>query len=197
VDIPSLAAQRKQSLELCAREERYRILQETAGRQAKIATAHTLSDSLETVLLNFVRGTALKGLCGIPPVRGNVIRPLIDCTRTEIEEYCRENGLSYVTDSTNLQPEYTRNQLRLEVIPRLAQLNGSLEATFARFLQSVREDEACLSDLSEELFHQAVKEDEIDLKKVNKAHRSLRHRMIRRLLEREGARIDNRKILLM
>lgn len=81
-------------------------------RKRKIATAHNLNDSAETVLLNIVRGTGCKGLCGIPPIRGNIIRPLIMTSRDDIELYCKENSLDFVTDSTNLQNEYKRNVIR-------------------------------------------------------------------------------------
>ena len=83
------------SIEQAARSIRYDFLEKTAeGLHAKIATAHTLSDNMETVLFNLVRGTGIKGLCGIPPVRNNIIRPLLECTRAEIEEYCAKNNFS-------------------------------------------------------------------------------------------------------
>ena len=85
----------------------------------KIATAHTLSDVCETVLLHMTRGTGLKGLCGIPPIRNNIIRPLIGITRHEVEQYCGYYQLPYVTDSTNFEKHYTRNRIRLDVVPVL------------------------------------------------------------------------------
>lgn len=87
-DVAALAAQTGLSLEEAGRRERYRIFAALAEADGKIATAHTLSDSYETMLLNLTRGTGLKGLCGIPPMRGNVIRPLLGVTRKEVEEYC-------------------------------------------------------------------------------------------------------------
>ena len=84
---------------------------------ALIATAHTMSDSVETVLFNMMRGTSLKGICGIPPKRDNIIRPLINFTREEVEEYCRENNLKYVIDSTNLTDNYSRNYIRHKIVP--------------------------------------------------------------------------------
>ena len=91
----------------------------------KIATAHNLNDNMETVIFNMTRGTSIKGLCGIPYVRENYIRPLLDCTRSEIEEYLKRNSLDFVTDSTNLCDDYTRNKIRHNVIPQLFSLNPS------------------------------------------------------------------------
>ena len=71
-----------------------------------VATAHTRSDNIETLLLHLVRGCGPRGLAGIPPVRGRIIRPLLGCTRGEIEGYCRDNGLPYVSDSTNADVRY-------------------------------------------------------------------------------------------
>lgn len=84
-----------------------------------IATAHNLNDNAETMLINLIRGTGLKGLCGIPAVRGRIIRPLLSCSRVEIEEYCRQSNISYVTDSTNLEEIYIRNKIRRHILPAL------------------------------------------------------------------------------
>lgn len=83
----------------------------------KVATAHTLSDNMETLLFRMARGTGLRGMRGILPVRDYLCRPLIGCTRREIEDYCAEQGLDHVQDSTNFLPDYTRNRIRMELIP--------------------------------------------------------------------------------
>ncbi len=92
-----------------------------------VSTAHTLSDSTETILLNMTRGTGLKGLCGIPPVRkdgeNKIIRPLIEVTRAEVEDFLANLGQEYVTDSTNLSDDYTRNKIRLKITPVLREIN--------------------------------------------------------------------------
>ena len=92
-DVPALQ-QKHESLEECARRVRYDFFAEVSGGK-KLATAHNSNDCAETVLLNMMRGTGLKGLCGVPPVRGNIIRPLIYCTRADVEEYCRSNDLTW------------------------------------------------------------------------------------------------------
>lgn len=138
---------RHESTELVARRIRYDFFGEL-GRGRLIATAHTASDNCETVLINLIRGTALSGLCGIPPKRDNIIRPLIDCTREEIERFCRENSLGYVTDSTNLTDDYTRNKLRLNIIPELKRINPSLVAAIGRMSRSVTLDDKYLDKIA-------------------------------------------------
>ena len=102
-----------ESVEERARKMRYECFDKLCNElNAKLATAHTASDNAETVFLNILRGTGTKGLCGIPPVRDNIIRPLLRCTREEIENYCKENSLSFVTDSSNLSDDYTRNKIK-------------------------------------------------------------------------------------
>ena len=139
-DVGAEAQRLKIGTEQCGREVRYSFFQEKASElYAKIATAHTASDNAETVLFNMTRGSGLAGLCGIPPVRGNIIRPLISCTREETEAYCRENSIDYVTDSTNLTREYTRNKLRLDVMPVLRRINPSFESSVCGMTWHLRE----------------------------------------------------------
>lgn len=138
-----------QSVEERARELRYEIFERLAREaNAKIATAHNANDNAETVLLNLLRGTGLKGLCGIPPVRDYIIRPLIYTPRTAIEAFCAENGIEYVTDRTNLSTDYTRNKIRLDILPRLAEINPSLIDGIARMTGNLNEDSLYLEGLA-------------------------------------------------
>lgn len=156
-DVRAEARRSGESEELCGRRLRYAFFAEQAAvRGAKIATAHTLSDSVETMLLNLARGTGLAGLCGIPPVRGNIVRPLIETTRAEVEAYCAAHGFAYVTDSSNSSRAYGRNRVRLDVVPALRTLNPSLEQTFLRNLRLFREDEALLEEWTEALLRDAA-----------------------------------------
>lgn len=150
VNIRRLAAENHLSEEECGREIRYRAFAEEAdicekaGEEAVIVTAHTLSDDLETTLFHLVRGCTLDGLCGIPQSRmlGEIplYRPMLKISRKEVEAYCEENGLSFVTDSTNLSDQYSRNFLRLEVIPLLKRLNPSLEEGYVRMREHLEKD---------------------------------------------------------
>lgn len=156
VDVHKEAQKRKIGTEECGRQIRYNFFEKTAAEfNAKIATAHTASDNAETVIFNMTRGCGIKGLCGIPPVRDNIIRPLIEVTRTEIEEYCRTNGYEFVTDSTNLERDYTRNKIRLDVIPVLKNINPSLESTIARMSAQMRQNEKFITDCAEKALAEA------------------------------------------
>lgn len=136
VDVPALAKQLKISEELCGRNVRYEFFDELAkAKNSKIATAHTLSDNAETLIYNITRGTSVGGLCSIPIRRGYIIRPLIYCDREYVENYCVQNSLEYVTDSTNLTDDYTRNRIRHNVITELKKINPSFEATAKRLCE--------------------------------------------------------------
>ena len=118
----------KVSVEMAARELRYKWfeqLREDIGASG-VCVAHHRDDSVETVLLNLVRGTGLRGLTGIQPRNGNVLRPLLCVSRAEIEQYLADKGQDYVTDSTNLVADVTRNKIRLQLIPLLKTLNPSV-----------------------------------------------------------------------
>lgn len=141
-----------QSTEERARELRYeafgQLSEELGG--AKVATAHNACDNTETVVMNMLRGTGLKGLCGIPPVRDYLIRPLILCSKDEILDYCKENKLEYVTDMTNFSVAYTRNKVRLELIPKLLEINPSLIDTVQRMIHNLSADSEFLENTAEE-----------------------------------------------
>ncbi|MBP3435596.1 MAG: tRNA lysidine(34) synthetase TilS [Clostridia bacterium] len=140
-DVAALAAQQRIGVEEAGRIVRYRELEKAADDfpACRIATAHTASDNIETLLLHLCRGSGLHGLAGIPPVRGRVVRPLIDCTREEIEAYCEEHGLTYVTDSTNTDPSYARNRIRQLVVPQLKAINPQAETAIGRVIARARE----------------------------------------------------------
>lgn len=182
MDIPSLAKKQGLGVEECGRKERYTFFEKTAPN-AKIATAHTLSDCEETFLFNLARGASLKGLTSIPAVRGNIIRPLIDCSRSDIENYCKENNISYVTDSTNLSDEYTRNHLRLNVIPQLKKINPAFDLSFFRCIQSLREDEDLLDTLAVSVLERARMADGFSAEVLNEVHPSLKKRAVAKIIE--------------
>ncbi|MCM1392758.1 MAG: tRNA lysidine(34) synthetase TilS [Ruminococcus sp.] len=176
VDVPALAKEKSLSEEECGRAVRYDCFNKM--NTDAIAVAHTLSDSVETVLFNLTRGTGLKGICGIPPVRDNIIRPLIEMTRDDVERYCAENELSYVTDSTNLEDDYTRNKIRHGVIPILKQINPNFEETVLRFENSVSEDNALLDSMAHELLHTCETKDGYSLSLFIKANKAVQKRAV-------------------
>lgn len=133
-DVAALARERSVSREEAGRMARYAAFRQTGCD--RIAVAHTRSDRIETSLFHLARGTALKGAAGIPPGRGEVIRPLIDCTRAEIEAYAAGHNLSYITDETNFTDVYTRNAIRHRVMEPLREIIPAFEANWARFLDT-------------------------------------------------------------
>lgn len=158
IDAAALALRDHISVEEAGRTARYAFFAQTAGEGGRIATAHTLDDSIETVLMNLVRGTGLRGLCGIPRIRGNIVRPLLDCTRAEVEDYLGTLGQPYCTDSTNLTDDYTRNRIRHDILPRLCALNPNFPGAMARMLPRLAAQQAltdCLAAQSAQQLHAA------------------------------------------
>lgn len=151
-DVAAFAAEKGLGIEEAAREMRYAFLQEAADElgAACILTAHTAEDNAETLLLNLARGTGLRGLCGIPPVRGNILRPMLEVTRREIDIYIREKGVPYTEDSTNAEDHYARNRLRHAALPALESVNPAFAENISRAVRSLREDEAFLASLAED-----------------------------------------------
>ncbi len=156
-DVKAQAAERGETVEEAGRRVSYGFFEQKAEKLgAAIATAHTLSDSIETQILNLARGTGLRGLCGIPPVRDNIIRPLIRCLRSETEEYCQYYGIEYVNDSTNFSHDYTRNRIRLDIVPKLYEINSAFDRAEARLFTFLDEDESCLEAQANERLAEAL-----------------------------------------
>ena len=149
-DVPALARQRGVGLEEAGRMARYDFFRRTAdslGAQ-RIATAHHAADQAETVLLNLVRGTGMQGLAGIPPVRGRIVRPLLETSRDDIETYLKTHGLSHVEDETNRDTSMGRNRLRREVMPGLLSLHPGAAASICRTAELLRREDAFLDSLA-------------------------------------------------
>ena len=133
-----------------ARKGRYRLAEELAvkGDLSAIVTGHTADDVAETVLMNLARGAGTRGLSGIPPVRGNLARPLIERRRAEVLAYLEDLDQPFRTDSTNLVPKYARNRVRLEVLPVLEELYPGAGGNAARAAGLLREDLEALEGLA-------------------------------------------------
>lgn len=158
-DTRQYAAERKLSIEMAARELRYEwfeIIRQQQDAEA-IAVAHHRDDSVETLLLNLIRGTGIRGLSGISPRKGRVVRPLLGVTRTQIEHYIVERAIPTVFDSSNHDDRFLRNALRLRVIPLLEELNPSVREAIHRTSQHLAEAEKvyrnAIAALSADLFH--------------------------------------------
>ena len=147
-DTREYAELHKVSVEMAARELRYKWfeqLREDIGA-AGVCVAHHRDDSVETVILNMVRGTGVHGLTGIRPRNGRIIRPLLCVSRVEIEVFLAKRGQEYVTDSTNLEDEATRNKVRHRIIPELQQLNAKALENIQRMAERMVAVEALLDD---------------------------------------------------
>lgn len=191
-DAPAYAKEHRIGLEEAGRRIRYDYF-ESCAKGGKIATAHTLSDNAETVLLHLSRGAGTKGLCGIPPVRGNIIRPLIECSRDEVEAFCKKRGLDFVTDSTNLCDDYSRNFIRNNIIPLFKKLNPGFERAVSRsaaiaageqgFIE--RAAQKALSDCAEKPFPQDAQNttDSLDTARLLSLDEGLRMRVLKLFLE--------------
>jgi tRNA(Ile)-lysidine synthase len=143
------------SEELCARNERYAFF-ESLGYD-KIATAHNKNDNAETIIFNFMRGAGTSGLCGIPYVRGNIIRPLLDIKKTEIAEFCKDNGFDFVTDETNFEQIYTRNKIRLSLIPEIEKtFNSNFVNTVTSNSELLAYDEDFLDSFAQKSYNGEV-----------------------------------------
>ncbi len=144
VDVKSYALNTGLSKQEAARRLRYKVLEEVASELGadKIALGHNADDQVETFFINILRGTGPRGLSGIPPVRENIIRPLIEIRRSEIERFLEERRIKYIIDSSNLKRDYLRNWLRLSFIPELKKVNPSLTETMTRMFSILREEEA-------------------------------------------------------
>ena len=155
----------KSSFQESARILRYQFLEDVlmSIKGNKIALGHTAGDRIETVLMNLLRGTGLRGLAGIPVARGHVIRPLLSCTRSEIESFLDEQNLIYRTDSSNNETKYLRNKIRHEVIPFLRTFNPDISGNLLGLAEIARGEEQWMSEKTRELYLQLVKNEKGNL----------------------------------
>ncbi len=175
-DVISYSNEKGLSLETAARELRYKFLYE--NKKGKIATAHTASDNLETMIFNLVRGTSSDGMKGIPPVRDIIIRPLIFCTRDDIEKYCRDNSLQYVTDSTNFVDDCSRNIIRHKIVPILKSINNGAEQNASKLSLILGEDALLLGELANSEFEKRFSDKGLDIRGFSKLNKAVAKRVI-------------------
>ncbi len=173
------------SEELLGREERYSFFDELCQRHNinLVATAHNKNDNAETILMNLMRGATLRGLSGIPCRRSNIIRPLLDVSRDEIESYCAENNLSYVTDSTNLQEDYTRNKIRLSLLPLIEdKFNPNFVSTLTENASYFKEDNDLLEKLAKDEYTKSVTDNSITISHLISLPASIARRIIYKMI---------------
>ena len=130
------------SIQMAARELRYAWFDELLEQEGmnRLATAHHLNDSIETVVLNWIHGGSIESFSGIPVINGRIIRPMLFATRDSIEKYAKENQISWREDSSNQTDDYSRNFVRHQVLPKLKEINPSLETTLERGMRRVHQE---------------------------------------------------------
>lgn len=182
-----------------ARRERYRISEEVADSYglSTVVTGHTADDVAETVLMNLARGAGLRGLAGIPPIRGRYARPLIEVNRSHILAYLESLGQPYRTDPTNLTGKYARNRVRLEVLPVLEELYPGAGGNIARAAALARDDLEALEALAENVIYRRGREVVIKVEEIRGIPPALRRHVVRRayaLLLPDAPPLDSRLV---
>lgn len=209
VDVPAIKETNGLSAQEAAREARYVFFAEAAKEAGanRIAIAHTADDQAETVLIRLLRGSGPLGLSGIPPVRkiscqeskvaGReplIIRPLIDCSRREVENYLSERNIPFITDSSNLKMDYLRNRIRMELLPFLEGYNPNVKDTLVRTAEVIHRDEQFLYLEAERAYNYIVGQQLVDtyctyegismgLKALKELHPSILSRVIRKAIK--------------
>jgi tRNA(Ile)-lysidine synthase len=192
IDIKAVSKQNGISLESAGREERYKFFFEVLNNtgSSKIAVAHNMNDQAETVLMHFIRGSGLEGLSGMKPMREDgVIRPLIEIERADIEKYCMENDLKPRLDKSNLETTFTRNRIRLELIPCiLKEHNPNLIKTLAVMADNNRSDndyiDSMVNEALDKMINVEIDSISLPIDWLLSQHLSKQNRIIRRAIER-------------
>lgn len=195
-DVAGFAKREGRSIEDAARILRYAFLQgaaEDIGAD-RIATAHHREDNAETLLLHLIRGAGMQGLSGIPPVRGRIVRPMLETSRSEINAYIERNRISFVEDESNQDAAYTRNRLRLEVLPLLEEIAPGAGGRISGTAALVREENAFIQREAKKLLP-AVKNDCVTLavSVLDGADEVLRRRLVRGMARKLGVTLDQRQ----
>ena len=199
VNVQEIAKQQKKGEEEVGRNERYKFFDEICEKENanKIAIAHNMNDNAETMLLNLIRGTGLNGLEGIQPSQYNnrFIRPLINCNRNEIEDFCKENNLEPRIDSTNKENIYKRNIIRNKLIPFLKELNPNIIETLSRTSVIIAENNEFIQKEAQKNFNKIAELKsnlvEIDIKEFNKMPIAMRKAIIQLSIDKLNGNIRN------
>ena len=156
-DVKSIAKERGVSVEEGGRLVRYEALTHLALQlQSKIAVGHNKDDGAQTILFNLIRGTGAKGLRGIPPMRDNIVRPLIEISRKDIEEFCRTENIDYRTDGSNRDINFTKNKIRYRLLPVLKEINPNIVNTLTEMGDIMKIEDDFLSSLTKKVFADTV-----------------------------------------
>jgi tRNA(Ile)-lysidine synthase len=189
-DVPTLAGRKRVSLQEAAREARYDFYDQVREKYdgQKVATGQTADDQAETILIRVIRGAGLRGLKGIPPLRGGVyIRPLIETSRAEVERFARKEGLSHVTDSSNIKDIYLRNKIRNDLIPHLErEYNPNIRGGLSRMASILSREDDYLDQKADEvmvgLIDEGGQEVSLDISRLRPVHEAIWFRVLQKAL---------------
>lgn len=183
-DVAAFATENRMSIEEAGRSVRYEYFNATRRTVGAdyVLTAHTADDQVETVLMHLIRGCGMDGLRGIPAIRDHIRRPLLCCTRAEIEDYCATHNIPFVTDETNADTKYTRNNIRHRVIPLLKEINPAVESALLRLSRHADEDVDYLNRQATEALLTAQCHRGYCAEKILTYPLAIRYRIIRRML---------------
>ena len=184
INVPAISKETGLGLEEAARNARYSIFSGLIASRKDISTiaiAHNSTDNAETVLMNILRGSGISGVCGIKPVRDNIIRPLIKISKSEITQLLEDNDIPYVTDSTNLSTDYSRNYVRNEIFPLLHRLSSNPESAITKLTENLRSDLDYLNTQALK-FLQAHSDNKITNRELLELHPSIQAKVISMLV---------------
>lgn len=193
IDVPALVKNSGMSEEEAGRQARYETFVKIAEECNinKIAIAHNLNDNSETILFNLFRGTGIKGLTGIPVRRDKIVRPLLCCTRAEIESYLKEKNIEYCTDATNAETEYTRNKIRIELLPYIKKnINQKAEYNIVNASESLEEISNFMEQETENAYEMYVNENLLS-KKGFFLHPAIFNMLIRKMIENQAGKLKD------
>ena len=196
-DVIKIAEERRLGEEECGRILRYEFFEELSQKLggAKIATAHNLNDNAETVIFRMARGSSPLGLCGISHKRDNIIRPLLDVTRKEIEKYLNSNSISWREDSTNTERKYARNKIRLDVMGVLEEVSPGAQEKISALTKMIKEDNQFIDECAYALEKECLFENHLLLKPFMDLPDALKRRIAFSALKKWGAKeITSQKI---
>ncbi|MBQ6554988.1 MAG: tRNA lysidine(34) synthetase TilS [Firmicutes bacterium] len=176
-DVMAIAKENSLTVEEAGRQQRYLAFRSIGAD--KIAVAHNLNDNAETMLMRLCRGTGLKGMGGIMPVRGNIIRPLIMTSRAEIERYCKDNGLEYCIDETNLSTDYTRNKIRHCILPLFEQINPNTMESLGKNAFLFRQENDYIESMAQKAYADCADGNSLLAEKTKALEKPLLYRVLR------------------
>lgn len=185
-DVRAYAKEHKLSEELAGRELRYSFFEQIMREKniSLLATGHHGDDQAETVIMHLMRGSGIDGISGMRYSRDNIIRPLLDVSKDEIFAFCKEEGIGYCTDATNFETDYSRNKVRLELLPKMQEFNPNIAGTISRTARVLADESDFLDEYADGVYKDIVKDNSVELSKLLDLHMAIRRRIVRKMTEK-------------